>query len=117
VGGAFHRATPLTAALVWCPFPDEAEAATVAAEVLDEGLAVCVNLIPMMRSLYRWNGERGEARECGALFKTDASLLAGLVTRIEALHPYEAPAVTGWEADRCGDATAAWLASLAAGRI
>ena len=116
MGRAFDRAAPLTAALVWCPFPDEAEAAAVAGQLLDEGLVACANLMPAMRSLYRWNSERGEARECGVLFKTEASLLARAVARIEALHSYDAPAVVGWEADDCGEATGAWLAALKAGK-
>lgn len=103
------------AALIWCPFPNEDEAAEVASLLLDEKLIVCANLVPMMRSLYQWNGERGDARECGALFKTEAGLLAPAMARLEALHSYDAPAIVGWEADRCGAATGAWLASLKGG--
>ncbi|MBO9498318.1 MAG: divalent-cation tolerance protein CutA [Novosphingobium sp.] len=102
----------MSAALVWCPFPDEDEAAALAGRLLDEGLIVCANLLPAMRSLYRWNGERGEARECGALFKTTPVLLPEAIARIEALHSYAAPAIVGWAADACGAATAAWLADL-----
>jgi periplasmic divalent cation tolerance protein len=102
----------MSAALVWCPFPDEDEAAAVAAQLLDERLIVCANLIPMIRSLYEWNGERGDVRECGALFKTEAGLLAAAVARIEALHSYDAPAVVGWEAGFSGEATGDWLAGL-----
>ena len=101
------------AALIWCPFPDEEAAAAAATQLLDEGLVACANLIPAMRSLYQWNGERGDARECGALFKTEAGLLARAIERLEALHPYEAPAVIGWEAGACGNAARAWLAALA----
>ena len=102
----------MSAALIWCPFPNEDEAAEVAARLLDERLIVCANLIPMMRSIYEWNGERGDARECGALFKTEASLLPRAVARIEALHSYDAPAIVGWEAGLCGEATCDWLAAL-----
>ena len=47
------------AALVWCPFPDEASAAATAERLLDEGLIACANLLPAVRSLYRWRGQRG----------------------------------------------------------
>ncbi|WEK45461.1 MAG: divalent-cation tolerance protein CutA [Candidatus Andeanibacterium colombiense] len=106
----------MKAALVWCPFPTEDEAAAIADRLLDEHLIVCANLLPAVRSLYEWNGERGEARECGALFKTTPELLEQTVARIETLHSYAAPAVVGWDADRCGKATGAWLAALAEGR-
>lgn len=102
----------MSAALVWCPFANEDEAAQVANRLLDEGLIACANLVPMMRSIYRWNGERGDAPECGALFKTEAALLERAIARIEALHSYDAPAIAGWEADRCGAATAEWLGAL-----
>jgi periplasmic divalent cation tolerance protein len=103
------------AALIWCPFANEAEAEFAASRLLDEGLIACANIMPSMRSLYSWNGERGEARECGAMFKTSDALLARATERLEAIHPYETPAVVGWRADSCGAATVQWLASLQGG--
>lgn len=100
------------AALIWCPFPDEAAAARAAAVLLDEGLVACANLVPAIRSLFVWSGERGEAREAGALFKTRAGLLDRAVERLCALHPYETPAVVGWRCDAAGAATLAWLGGL-----
>lgn len=100
------------AALIWCPFASEADAETAAGTLLDEGLVACANIVPAMRSLYVWRGERGEANECGVLFKTSAALLARAMERLEAIHPYEAPAITGWLADGAGKATRAWLAGM-----
>ena len=105
--------TPEGPALIWCPFADEASAAQVAGQLLDEGLIACANIIGSMRSLYVWRGERGDARECGVLFKTDATLLEQAIGRLETLHPYEAPAVIGWRTDAASPATAAWLGDLA----
>jgi len=103
----------MSAALVWCPFPSEDEAARVASQLLDEGLVACANILPAMRSLYTWRGERGEAVECGALFKTDAALLEPAVARLAEIHPYDTPAVTGWRADAAAPATLEWLGALA----
>jgi periplasmic divalent cation tolerance protein len=103
----------MSAALIWCPFESEAQAAEIAGQLLDEGLVGCANVLPGVRSLYVWNGERGEARECGALFKTDADLLDRAVARLAAIHPYETPAIAGWRADATAPATAAWLGELA----
>ena len=102
----------MSAALVWCPFADEDSAATVAGALLDEGLATCVNLVPGMRSLYVWAGERHEARETGALFKTRADLLDRAIARVAALHPYAQPAVLGWACEAASQATVAWLEAL-----
>lgn len=100
-------------ALVWCPFPDEESAAAAATRLLDEELVACANILGSMRSLYQWKGERGDDREVGVLFKTDAALLDRAVTRIAELHPYDTPAVLGWRCDAAAPATAAWLAALA----
>jgi periplasmic divalent cation tolerance protein len=102
-------------ALIWSSFADEDSAATAAARLIDEGLVACANIVPQMRSLYVWRGERGEARECGVLFKTDAALLQHATARLAEIHPYETPAVLGWRADSAAPATAAWLGELAAG--
>jgi periplasmic divalent cation tolerance protein len=101
----------MSAALIWCPFASEDDAAKAAGQLLDEGLIACANLLPV-RSFYVWNGERGEARECAALMKTEASLLDRAVARLAAIHPYETPAITGWRADSAPPATAAWLGTL-----
>lgn len=101
------------AALIWCPFANEGDAEAAAGTLLEEGLVACANILPQVRSLYRWKGERGEARECGVLFKTNPTLLDRATRRLEAIHPYEAPAIVGWHADACGKAAAGWLGTLA----
>lgn len=107
--------TDRQAGLVWCPFPDAADAARVANVLLDEGLIACANIMPAMQSLYVWNAERGESRECGVLFKTAARRLGAVIARIEALHPYDTPAITGWHCDAASGATLDWLAAVTGG--
>ena len=101
----------MSAALIWAPFEDEASAAKVADALLDEGLVACCNMIPI-RSRYVWQGRRGEGEEIGALFKTRADLLQRAVARLEELHPYETPAITGWTCQAAGGETLAWLAGI-----
>jgi periplasmic divalent cation tolerance protein len=101
----------VSAALIWCPFASEEDAARSAAQLLDEGLIACANLLPV-RSLFVWRGERWDARECAALMKTDAALLDRAVARLAAIHPYETPAIAGWRADAVPPTTAAWLGQL-----
>lgn len=99
----------MSAALIWCPFRDAESAEAVASALLDERLIACANLLPAVRSLYRWNGERGEGAEIGVLMKTRADLLDAAVARLESLHPYDAPAISGWCCDAAGAATLDWL--------
>ena len=96
-------------ALIWAPFADEASAATAAGQLLDEGLIACANILPPMRSLYTWQGERGEAVEVGVLFKTDASVLDRATARLAEIHPYDTPAVLGWRNDTAARPTAQGL--------
>ena len=96
-------------ALIWAPFADEASAAAAAAQLLDERLIACANILPPMRSLYTWQGERGEAVEVGVLFKTDGSALDRAIARLAEIHPYETPSIIGWRADVAARPTAQWL--------
>ena len=97
--------------MIWCPFADEASAAKVADHLLDEELIACANILAPMRSLYRWDGERGEGSETGVIFKTDTSVLDRALARLAELHPYDEPAILSWRCDAAPE-TAAWLAKL-----
>ena len=97
------------AALIWCPFPAVESARAAAEALLDERLVACANLSPQVHSIFVWRGERGEIDECGALFKTTVALLDVAIARLSALHPYEAPAITGWSV-QASEQTLAWLA-------
>ena len=104
----------MSAALIWTTFADEPSAAEVAAAMLDERLVACANLHPGLRSLFLWQGERGEAHECGVLFKTQSALLDRACARLAELHPYDTPSISGWQADATSLATARWLHELTA---
>ena len=102
------------AALIWSPFADQASAEAAASCLLDEGLIACANILPAVHSLYVWQGQRGESMECGALFKTDGSLLETAVARLAEIHPYDTPAITGWLCDAAAPPTLAWLGTITA---
>ena len=93
------------AMLAWCPFPTEAEAREVAGALLDEGLVACANFIPGMVSLYRWQGEKGESREIGVLFKTHSDVAERLTDRLAQLHSYQSPAIMLWDVSAAPQAT------------
>lgn len=99
-------------ALIYAPFPDAATAERIGGQLLDEGLIGCINIGGPIRSLFVWQGTRGEAEEVPALLKTGAALLEAAVARLEELHPYDAPAISGWRCDVSGAATQAWLGEL-----
>jgi periplasmic divalent cation tolerance protein len=105
----------MTAALVWCPFPDTDSARAAADTLLDERLIACANILAPVESRFVWEGARATGSEVGVLFKTTAAALDDVVERLGALHPYDMPAIIGWHADAAHPATLAWLAGSVPG--
>ena len=68
-----------------------ADAAALARTLVAERLAACVNVLPVMTSIYRWKGKVEEDREQQLVIKTTPDRLAALETRLRELHPYELP--------------------------
>ena len=56
--------------------------------LVEERLAACVNLVPGLTSLYRWEGKLHRDREVLLLIKTRRSRCQRLMTRVVSLHPY-----------------------------
>lgn len=73
--------------------PDAETGAQLARQLVEEGLAACVNLVPGVRSIYRWQGALQEDAEILLIAKTRAAQLDALTARVRALHPYELPEV------------------------
>src|SRR6185436_11118687 len=69
----------------------EAEAEKVARALIDARLAACVNVIPRMRSYYRWKGEVETSEECLLVIKTARPLFGQLRAVLEKGHTYEVP--------------------------
>ena len=99
-------------ALIWTVFADKDQAIEIASTLVDERLVACANMMEGITSLFLWQGTVDTASEVGVLFKTDSALLAKAVARLEALHPYDTPAIMGWTCDAAADATSAWLNGL-----
>jgi len=69
----------------------EEEARKIAHSLVDQGLAACVNIVPEVTSIYRWQGKVEEAREWSLIVKTTAAAFAQVREAIAALHSYEVP--------------------------
>ena len=77
--------------LVLTTFEREEDAARVVRTLIEERLVACGNLLPGVRSLYRWQGAIADTREVMALLKTRKQDWAALLSRLHELHPYETP--------------------------
>lgn len=84
--------------IVFCTCPDNDSASRIAEALIGERLAACVNLLPAMDSVYRWQGAIERASEVQLIIKTVETRMAALIARIRALHPYELPEILAIEA-------------------
>lgn len=82
-----------TAIACLCTCPDADSARRIAQALVGERLAACVNLVPGIASVYRWQGDVREDQEVLLVIKTVRARLEALATRVRALHPYELPEV------------------------
>jgi periplasmic divalent cation tolerance protein len=71
--------------------PDADTGARIAQTLVEERLAACVNVIPGIRSIYRWQGQIEDDREVLLVIKTCAERIDALAERLSALHPYQLP--------------------------
>jgi periplasmic divalent cation tolerance protein len=78
---------------LYTTFPDEETAARVGSGLVEARLAACVNILPGMRSIYRWQGQIERAGEVVMIVKTLADRESAVIEAIRAGHPYEVPAI------------------------
>lgn len=84
---------PTDVRVVLVTAPDAAVAERIGRALVEERLAACVNLVPGVRSLYRWEGAVQDDPEVLLIVKTREDRLAELAERVRALHPYDLPEV------------------------
>jgi periplasmic divalent cation tolerance protein len=73
---------------------DEAE--NIGHHLVKEKLAACVNILPGMQSIYRWEGRIETADETVLIAKTRSELFERLEKRTKELHSYECPCIVAW---------------------
>jgi len=77
--------------LVLTTLPDRASADTLAARLIAENLAACVNILAPCNSVYRWQGAIETSCEIPLLIKTTRARYPALEAAVQALHPFEIP--------------------------
>jgi periplasmic divalent cation tolerance protein len=87
----------------------EAEAEGIGRTLVDERLAACVNVIPGVRSIYRWEGKVQADDEALLVIKTTEARLAALTERVNALHSYDLPEVLALPAAGGSDGYLGWV--------
>lgn len=79
--------------LVLCTCPDQETGLTLATRLVEQRLAACVNLMPGLTSIYRWEDAVQREPEVLLLIKTRADRLQSLMETLRRLHPYDLPEI------------------------
>ncbi len=78
---------------IYSTFPTAESAEAAGGALVDQGLAACVNILPGMTSIYRWEGKRQRESEVVMIIKTRAALADRVITETRKMHPYTNPAL------------------------
>jgi periplasmic divalent cation tolerance protein len=98
--------------IVFVTAASEQEAASIGRTLVEEGLAACANIIPQIRSIYRWKGEVRDERETLIIIKSREDLFERIRSRVKELHSYEVPEITAIKLDRGDSAYLQWIESV-----
>lgn len=108
---------PTEYCVVLTTMPAESDAATLAEQLVTSRLAACVNILPPMTSIYRWQGEVERAQELQVIIKTVSARLPALREALTAHHPYEVPELLVLPVTDGSPAYLAWLREATDGSV
>lgn len=94
---------------VYAVFANAEEAERIGRAVIEDRLAACVNILPGIHSIYRWQSAVETAAEVAAIFKTTDTNADALITRIAGMHSYDVPCVVTWPIDKILAPYAEWV--------
>jgi len=95
--------------VVLVTMPTAERAAELARTLVEERLAACGNVVPGLRSIYRWEGKVVDEPEVLLVLKTTAARFEALRDRVLALHPYQVPEVLALPVEAGSAAYLAWV--------
>jgi periplasmic divalent cation tolerance protein len=73
--------------------PNRDDGRKIARHLVEAQLAACVNIIPAIESVYRWEGQTFEEGECLLIIKSAGALFAEIESEIVKLHSYQTPEI------------------------
>jgi len=89
--------------------PDDETPGIIARTLVEEGLVACVNIVPGVRSVYRWEGAVHDDAEVLLILKTRSDRCAAVAARVAELHPYKLPEVLALSVSAGSDAYLDWI--------
>ncbi|MEO1205955.1 MAG: divalent-cation tolerance protein CutA [Pseudomonadota bacterium] len=97
------------AALVYATCPDAQTAQDIGRALVAAKLAACVNILPGMTSVYRWDGDVTQDNEVVLIIKTRKALIDQVIAEGVKLHPYETPAFLAVDVVSASPSYLAWI--------
>ena len=97
------------AVFVYTTYPSAVEAEKAGRALVHERHAACVNILPRMISVYRWEGAVERAEEAVMIVKTRASLAESVCAAVRAGHPYDTPAILVLPIESVDERYFAWI--------
>ncbi len=97
------------ALLVLSTCASEEEAARIARALVEGRLAACVNVVPAIRSVYRWRDMIEDATESLLIIKTNQARFPALQAELARLHSYEVPEILAVPVAAGAERYMAWL--------
>jgi len=101
---------PLT--LILTSVGTQQQAVEISEELVERRLATCVNIIPCLRSIYRWKGKICEDSEYLLLIKSPKRLFETVVEEIRNLHSYELPEILALPVEQTEAAFHDWVLKM-----
>jgi periplasmic divalent cation tolerance protein len=93
----------------------EQQAVKISEELVARRLATCINIVPCLRSIYRWKGKVCEDSEYLLIIKTRRALFGAVSDAIRELHSYELPEVLEFPVAMAEPNFHAWVVEMASG--
>jgi periplasmic divalent cation tolerance protein len=94
---------------------DEIEARKLAGLLLEQKRAACVNIVPRISTLYRWQGKIECGTESLMIVKTKSSLLHDIIALVKVNHSYQVPEIIALSIEGGSPDYLAWLEDELAG--
>jgi len=85
------------------------EARKIARALVDRRLAACVNIIPQVESIYRWQGKVEDAHEWLLVIKTTGNAFERVRDAIRELHSYDLPECISFSVENGSSAYLDWI--------
>lgn len=95
--------------VIYCTVPNEFTANLIATTLVDENLAACVNILPNVTSVYKWDGILQTDSELLLIIKSQQSMFTSIELRIKELHEYSTPEIISLPIDNGSEEYQNWI--------